>query len=242
MLENISVILVEPSGPMNIGMAARAMKNCGITRLKLVAPVAYRPDKAYMMACSAKDVVDNAGIFGTLKEALKGETCSVALSRRMTRTRAPYYRLEEILPRLSERAKRGGIALVFGREADGLTREELYECDYRVSIRTSKKFGSLNLAQAVLLACHSFFMAADVDKETVNDFFASNEETAPMFEDFAKLLIEIGYDHAGDVKLRQKIVQAFKETCGRAGLRRKDVNMFLGIWSQIRKSIAGNRN
>jgi len=237
MLENISVILVGPSGPMNIGMAARAMKNCGVTRLKLVSPVDYKPDKAYMMACSAKDVVDGAHIFETLKDALEDESCSVAFSRRMTRTRAPYYPLEEILPELSKRAGKGRIAFVFGREADGLTKEELYECDYRVFIRTSKKFGSLNLAQAVLLACHYFFMSTDADKEPSTGFFAVNKETAPMFDDFANLLVEIGYNHAGDVKLRKKIVQAFKETCGRAGLRRKDVNMFRGIWAQIRQAI-----
>ncbi|OGQ50313.1 MAG: hypothetical protein A3I09_00895 [Deltaproteobacteria bacterium RIFCSPLOWO2_02_FULL_47_10] len=235
---NISIILVNPQGSMNIGMAARAMKNCGITNLKLVNPVNFKPKDAHMMACSARNVVDEAKLFSSLDEALHGEACSAAFSRRMAKTRAPYYSLDDVAPVLAGRAEGGRVALVFGRETDGLTREELYRCDFRVYIPTSKEFGSLNLAQAVLLAAHALFKKTDEGKTEETDFFSGNEEISPMIGDFEKLLFEIGYDHKDDEKLRNKIVQAFREICGRAGLRHKDVNMFLGIWAMIRKNLS----
>lgn len=240
MLSNISVILVNPSGSMNIGMAARAMKNFGITRLRLVDPVAFKPSQAYMMAVGAKDLVDGAEHFKKLSDALRDITCSVAFSRRMTKERAPYYSLEDTSDTIMKRASKGRIALVFGSEADGLTRDELYQCDFRVYIETSESFGSLNLAQAVLLACHELFKKrgqAAFPFPKNEEFFADKKTVKPMLIDLEKLLVEIGYDSKSDTKLRKKIVQAFTEICGRAGLRPKDVNMFLGIWSQIRKNL-----
>lgn len=236
-LDNIYVILVNPSGSMNIGMAARAMKNFDITHLRLVAPVEFKQNQAYMMAVGAKDIVDNAERFQKLSDALKDISCSVAFSRRMTKERAPFYSLDEISMKLAERAQNGRLGLVFGREADGLTREELYQCDFRTYIPTSASFGSLNLAQAVLIACQEIFKRSADSKITTENFFEDQRTVGPMLNDLEKLLFEIGYNRRGDTKLREKIIQAFKEICGRAGLRKKDVNMFLGIWSQIRKNL-----
>jgi tRNA/rRNA methyltransferase len=260
MLQNISVILVNPKGSRNIGMAARAMKNFDITSLVLVDPVNFKLREAHEMACGAKDVVDSAARFNGLSEALSGFTCSFAFSRRMAKNRIPYYSLQEALPRIAERSRKGKISLVFGREADGLTREELYQCDYRVYIPTSNEWGSLNLAQAVILVCYeifcnnerrhprergdlvnsrdSRFRGNDMARyDNVSGFFAPRSEVASMLKDLQRLLIEIGYTGSTDEKLRKKIVQAFGEIVGRAGLRHKDVNMFLGLWSQVRKNL-----
>jgi TrmH family RNA methyltransferase len=239
MLSNVLVVLVEPQGPMNVGMAARAMKNCAITSLRLVAPVKYSPEKAHMMACSAKDIVNSADIFPNLSSALEDTTCSFAFTRRLTKNRTPYYSLQEALPHMTRHAARGKTALVFGRETDGLTRDELFRCDFRVYIPTSKKFGSLNLAQAVLLACHSLFMASAEEHDMVpqDEFHADQTAVKPMLDNIARLLLEIGYTNASDVKLRRKIIQALKEIFGRSGLRTKDVNMFHGLCTQVRKAI-----
>ncbi|MBI2341796.1 MAG: RNA methyltransferase [Deltaproteobacteria bacterium] len=236
MLDNFSVTLVEPQGSLNIGMVARAMKNCGINKLKLVNPVKYNQTEAYRMACFAKDVVDGAGFFTDLKDALADETCSVAFTRRLSKTRKPHYELEEIAPVLAKRVKKGRVALVFGREDDGLTNDELYQCDFRVHIPTFEPYGSLNLAQAVLIACYEIFRKSYNLKLDKADMFVDQKELRPMLASLDDMLIKIGYDDDGG-KLRKKIMQAFKEICGRSGLRRKDVNMFLGIWSRVRKSI-----
>lgn len=235
-MNNISVILVKPAGSMNIGMAARAMKNCGIINLKLVSPIYFKQKEAHMMAVGAKDVVDSSIHYRTLAEALADETCSFAFSRRMAKDREPYYSLDEAGPVMTKRALKGKLALVFGNEADGLTKDELYRCDFRVYIPTSETFGSLNLAQAVLLACFEIFRKTQAPRTRSEDFFAPNSEIKPMLDSLSRLLSEIGYNTKHEGKLRKKIRQAFAEIVGRAGLRHKDVNMFLGIFSQVRKT------
>lgn len=222
---------------MNIGQAARAMNNSEITRLKLVDPEKFHKQDAYMMACNSRHIVDEALYFDSLEKALEDETCSFAFSRRTAKNRVPYYSLEEMIPEIVKRANKGNVTLVFGREADGLTREELYQCDYRVYIPTSEKCGSLNLAQAVLIACHEIFKASGRFKEEEKDFFADNKTINPMLKDLDKLLIEIGYNYKSDIPLRKKIIQNHKEIFGRAGLQVRDVNMFLGIFSKIRSNL-----
>ncbi len=238
----ISVILVCPQGSMNIGMAARAMRNFEIKRLKLVTPEHFNRQQADMMACNAKDVVDKAEFFDKLEDALSDETCSVAFSRRLSKDRDPHYPLEEIMPTLAKRLRKGNLALVFGRETDGLTQEEIYQCDFRVYIPTTEDnaCGSINLAQAVLIACYEI-SRLEISGPVAAGSLATNAEIKPMLKDFDKLLKEIGYDNKGDFPLRKKIIQAFREIIGRAGLRPKDVNMFLGIFGQVRKNLRSQR-
>ena len=237
-LDNVCVVLCDPSGSMNIGQTARAMKNCDITDLRIVAGKKINIGEAHMMAMSAKDIVDSAKRFDTLPEAVADCTCALAMSRRVVRTRAPFYSIEEMAPKVIERAAKGKVALVFGSERDGLSHEQVYQCDYRVYIPTSETYGSLNLAQAVVLTCHRVFSAyRETQPVKKDEFFAPRSEVEVMLNDFEKMLSEIGYNHRGDVRLRAKIMQATKEIYGRAGLRHKDVNMLIGIFAQIRKAI-----
>ena len=238
MLKNVTIILVEPQGPLNIGMVARAMANCGIYDLRLVNPVKYKKEEALRMACFAKDIVNNLKTFPILESALADASCSAAFTRRVSKDRAPYYYLKEAVPILLRRLAKGRLALVFGRETDGLTNDEIYQCDWRVSIPTSEPDGSLNLAQAVLIACYELFKKTPGAEREKKEFFAPHSETSVVIRDFDKLMFEIGYDDQDSGKLRQKIVRAFKDITGRAGIKPKEINMFLGIWAQIRKSMA----
>ena len=77
MLQNIRVVLVNTSHPGNIGGAARAMKNMGLSRLVLVDPEDFPSREAVARASGATDILDNAVVVATLEEALAG--CSVAL-------------------------------------------------------------------------------------------------------------------------------------------------------------------
>ncbi len=244
MLKNISVILVEPEGSLNIGMVARAMKNCGITRLKIVNPVRYSEEDANFMACEAKDVVAGIEFYETLEDAFADETCTIGMTRRLSKKRTPFYYLDELGSNILKRSKKNRCALVFGRERTGLSNEELNACDYRVAIHTHKICGSLNLAQAVLLACYELFRRSDevnlqtkTKKEKMN-VFAARKMITPIYSNFDKTLQILGYQNVKDTNLRNTVVKSFKDICGRAGLREREVNMFQGIFSRIRDKIA----
>jgi TrmH family RNA methyltransferase len=213
------------------------MKNCGFSDLRIVNPQKYKKDEAYKMACFAKDIVDKMEFYPTLLMALADISTSVAFARRVSKTRAPYYYLDEISKELVKRNKKGRMAFVFGRETDGLTNDEIHQCDLRVSIPTCEPNGSLNLAQAVLLACYEIFKKSSSAKREKKEFFVAQSEMRPMIADFDKLMFEIGYDDRDEGQLRGKITAAFKDICCRAGLKEKEVNMFYGIWASVREVI-----
>ncbi len=160
MESRLAIVLVSPQGPANIGAAARAMKNFGLTDLRLVDPVPFLNDEAYTWACDAKDLLHSAKVCQSLDEALADLAFAAAFTRRFGRSRKRHVTIEEAGPTIASRASDGGTALVFGREDAGLTNEEVARCDMTVRIPTSDEFPSINLAQSVLLACYEFGRSA----------------------------------------------------------------------------------
>ena len=123
-LQNVRVVLVNTSHPGNIGGAARAMKNMGLSRLVLVDPIEFPSSEAVARASGATDVLDDAQVVATLEEALVG--CSVAFGTSARDRRIPWPLLD---PRetgavcVEQVGADAEVALVFGREYAGLTNE-----------------------------------------------------------------------------------------------------------------------
>jgi tRNA/rRNA methyltransferase len=256
MLENVSIILVEPAGDENVGMAARAMKNCGLTDLRLVKPVPFKTRGAKKWACNALDVLAKARVYKDLEDAISDVSLVVALSRREGRQRPPLLSHDKAASTILKRAKKGRVALIFGREADGLDRKELALCDMVWTIPTSKGYPSLNLAQAVLLASHELFECLSlfatrrnlqVSQEIAtpatelwrarNDLrsFVPKKEVKPVLKELYKALTYLGYDDRENGKLRKKIMNEFERLFDRGGLFRKNVNMFMGLTARIKQ-------
>lgn len=149
--DHISVILVNTSHPGNIGSAARAMKTMGLSRLILVAPEQYPADQAYHLASGADDVLDHATVVATFDEAVADQQWVFGASARSRSIPwpvvSPRISGEMILERLTHTPTK--IALVFGREASGLTNDELMRCHYHVQIPSNPEYGVLNIAMAV---------------------------------------------------------------------------------------------
>jgi tRNA/rRNA methyltransferase len=153
--ERFDVVLVKPRNPLNIGAAARAMANFGFRRLKVVAPFAPTWREA-RSAVDSQDVLINAVESITLGEAVAGATLVVG-------TGSLNYRKPEqpvvVLPLLAhlvnqELASGGRVALVFGPEKHGLTREDLSWCHLLVEIPTDPGQPSMNLGQAVAVCLY----------------------------------------------------------------------------------------
>ena len=160
MLQNIRVVLVNTSHPGNIGGAARAMKNMGLSRLVLVDPEDFPSSEAVARASGATDILDNAVVVATLEEALAG--CSVALGTSARDRRIPWPLLDprECATTALQQVELGGeVALVFGREYAGLTNDELQRCQFHVHIPSNPDFSSLNLAAAVQVLAYELRLA-----------------------------------------------------------------------------------
>ena len=160
------VILARPQLGENIGAAARAMKNCGLTDLRLVAPRDGWPNPAALpLAAAGKDIIESAEVYKTLGDALHDVTFLVATSARPRdmaksvldpRTAAP------LLVRHHEEVKDAGsyAGLLFGAERSGLDNNELALADVIVQADLNPEATSLNLSQAVFLMAWEWRVAA----------------------------------------------------------------------------------
>ena len=153
------IILVRPQLGENIGAAARAMMNCGLTDLRLVAPRDGWPNKAALpMAAGGASIIEAATIHASIAEAAHDLTFLAALSAR--RRDMPVHTSD---PRgvTADLLRHGGKSgLMFGPEASGLDNEDVVRADCLVTADLNPDYPSLNLAQAVLLMAWEWRAAA----------------------------------------------------------------------------------
>jgi len=153
--DRLDVVLVSPRNPLNIGAAARAMANFGFRRLAVVAPYEehWREAKS---AIGASDLLQSAKRTECLAEAVADCTLVVGTGTLTYRKpEQPVILLPDLGPLVSRELERGGrVAVVFGPEKHGLTREDLSYCHMLVEIPTDAHQPSMNLGQAVAVCLY----------------------------------------------------------------------------------------
>ena len=157
-----AIVLVEPQLAENIGATARAMANFALSRLRLVKPLQGWPnDKARAMAAGADRILDNAALYDSLDAAIADCNYVLAASARnhdqAKPVIGPQAAAEQIAPKVA-----GGetVAIVFGRERNGLENDEVARADAILTLPVNPAFASLNLAQAVLVVGYEWFKLA----------------------------------------------------------------------------------
>ncbi|MGM3387407.1 tRNA (cytosine(32)/uridine(32)-2'-O)-methyltransferase TrmJ [Stutzerimonas stutzeri] len=248
-LENIRVVLVNTSHPGNIGGAARAMKNMGLSRLYLVDPEDFPSSEAVARASGATDILDAAVVVSTLEEALTG--CSVAMGTSARDRRIPWPLLD---PRESgsvcmEQAGQGAeVALVFGREYAGLTNDELQRCHYHVHIPSNPDFSSLNLAAAVQVLTYEVRMAwlatsgqpTKQEKLETTSMLNAQPVTADELEHYyahlQQTLVDIGFL---DPNRPRHLMPRLRRLYGRSGISKLEMNILRGILTETQKAVRG---
>src|SRR5215469_15068217 len=159
------VVLVEPQLGENIGSAARAMANFGLARLRLVKPRQGWPnEKARMMAAGADRVLDGAQLYDTLEAAIVDCSFVLATTARAHDQAKPVLGPQEAAAEMTPRIAAGEtVALVFGRERNGLENHEVGLADRIVTLPVNPAFASLNLAQAIVIVAYEWFKRAGGD-------------------------------------------------------------------------------
>jgi tRNA/rRNA methyltransferase len=194
------VVLVEPQLGENIGAAARAMANFGLSRLRLVKPRQSWPnDKARMMATGAGRILDGAVIYDDLQAAIADCTFVLATTARAHDQAKPVVSAAEAAALIAPRIAAGEtVAVLFGRERNGLENDEVALADRIVTLPVNPAFASLNLAQAVVIVAYEWFKlvsggklpfampkkSAPAAKEQLFAFFASLERELEKVEFF----------------------------------------------------------
>ena len=160
-LDNVVVVLDEPQNVVNIAAVVRAMKNMGLSGLRLVRPADFDAWRIEGIAHRTEDIVEGAMILPSLQEALADAVYVVGTTARPRTSQRNYLRPREAASRVVERAGDGVVAILFGREDRGLGNEALDQCHGVTIIPTNPQYSSLNLAQAVLLMSYEVFLASE---------------------------------------------------------------------------------
>ena len=194
------VILVEPQLGENIGAAARAMANFGLSRLRLVKPLQGWPnERARVMAAGADRVLDGAALFDSLNDAIGDCSFVLATTARNHDQAKPVVSAETAAAEMVPRVASGeNVAIVFGRERIGLENHEVALADRIVTLPVNPAFASLNLAQAVVVVAYEWFKRASggelpfstpeksppAPKQQLDAFFADLERELERVEFF----------------------------------------------------------
>jgi len=232
-LGNIDIILVRTTHPGNIGSAARAMKNMGLTQLILVDPQYFPHPDATALAAGAEDVLENAIIVESLPDALKDYDLILGTSCRDRHLTWPSMDARECGQYLQSNQQYKKAAILFGSERTGLTNEELQHCSYQIHIPTNPEYDSLNLAQAVQVICYELRMAGEVEqpKETANQKLATHEELQGYYEHLEQTLLDIGYLKPDRPRY---LMKHLRRLYNRAQPTTDEINILRGILKNMR--------
>ncbi|MCX6777697.1 MAG: RNA methyltransferase [Candidatus Micrarchaeota archaeon] len=223
----IRVVLVEPEHGMNIGACARAMKNFGFTDLMIVNPKADHLGRdAMMYSKHAREVLTGAKVAGTLSAATAD--CDFVIGTTGI-ARGVDTLKEPITPRqLSARLRkrRAKCAVVFGREGTGLSGDEIKECDFVVSIPTSKKYPVMNLSHALAVILYELRAEGGFPRQP-----AGAREKEELMRTFSEITDRV----AGSMRNPEKSKLAFRRVIGRSLASEIEVSALLCVMKKIMK-------
>jgi tRNA/rRNA methyltransferase len=233
------IILVRPQLGENIGMAARAMLNCGLSSLRLVKPRDGWPNPKAQRAASGADVVlDKAKVFDSVADAVADLEHVVATS---ARNRELSQRI--LTARRAAAEMRGWIGqsrrvgILFGPERTGLENDDMVHADTVLSIPLNPQFSSLNVAQAVLLVAYEWAAAGEgTPAERMSDHSArpaTKDELVNLFAHLERALDESGF--LRNKAMRPAMVNNLRALLQRSAMTEQEVRSFHGVIKYLAK-------
>ena len=239
---NLKVVLVEPSGPINVGSIARLCSNFNVDQLRIVSPKCdIYSLETKKMALKGINFIRNCNIYESLIDSISD--CDLVLA---TCGRIHYPKeyeqdsIENISTWIRNFKEVKNLAILFGREDRGLTNRELLMAHKVITISTHESFPSLNLSHAVSIVLYEFSKIAKTNnilKKKDLDF-ATSKQIEDSFLEIENLLLKTGYvlPHTLDAKISK-----FKKYIHRSETSKNELNILRGIVHQINWALE-NRN
>jgi TrmH family RNA methyltransferase len=230
LLDNISIVLVDTKTPANIGATARCMMNMGLSHLLLVRPPRDPLQQATKLAAGAGAILEQAKTATTLKEALTGYGLVFGASRHEGRLRRNIHSSRDAARTIVPLLPRNRVAVVFGNEVNGLTREDLAFCNEFIYIPSSAAFPSLNLSHAVLIVAYELFLASLDSAPPAGDVYAAADALEDFYTHLEKTLIEIEFFEPSRT---DRMMFTLRQIFGRSRLSKRDVNILRGMLTAV---------
>ena len=228
------IILVRPQLGENIGKAARAMLNFGLTEMRLVSPRDGWPNPdAGPSAAGADIVLERAQLFDSLAEAVADCAHVYATTVRKRGVTKPVVTPQEAAQEI--RVAQGRSAFVFGPERSGLETEDVALARKILTVPINPEFGSLNLAQAVILCAYEWSKQAALEQPTITDLGepAPQEELEGMIGQFTTLLEKVGYFFPPDRAPATKLT--LRNLLTKPGWNHLEVRTLRGVLSHLNR-------
>ena len=230
-------ILVRPQMAENIGMTARAMMNCGIYDLRVVAPRESPFDeKAYAASSGADPVLREAKVYDDLKSAVADLNFVLATTARPRHLSKPVFEAAE-MQKVFEKASMplSKIGVLFGCERTGLENEELECADALLTIPLNPEHTSLNLSQAVLLVGYECLKSVARGQlkaaETPENPLADKADIQMFLDKLNAALTEKGYYRLTDK--RPKMQQNLDNIFLKSGLTKQEIKTLHGVLKSL---------
>lgn len=236
-LDRTVVVLNEPQDLVNIALIIRAMKNMGLSRLRVVRPAEFDAWRITGIAHDTEDIVEAVESFDDLPEALADCTYVLGATARKRTVKQDWWGPEEAARELTSRGDR--VAIVFGREDRGLTNDQLDLCHGLVRIPTSDH-SSMNIGHAAVVLFYEWRKAALGEQVDARDLVskkqrdmpaASHEELETFFGIWQRAMEEIGLFRAVDPIPKMR---SFRQMFQRTRLDRRELGLLeASAWEVI---------
>ncbi|MDR0410580.1 MAG: RNA methyltransferase [Treponema sp.] len=227
-LSDVIIILVRPEEPGNIGAVCRAMKNCGLSRLRLVNPLTQDEVVIRARAVHATDVWEKAEIFDTLAPTLVDCGVVIGTTRRHGHKRGLSMLPEEAVHFIQDHG--GTAALVFGNERTGLEDAELALCGFSSHIPTAEDFPSLNLSHAVQIFAYELFRCLGSSKSVPGKWTPMDmSKIVTIASSITDSLASLGFYKQRDREYQEKF---FRNVISRAGLSEREGVYMVDIFAK----------
>ena len=232
--DQVRVVMVNTTEPGNIGAAARAMKNMGLSKLYLVNPEGYPSAVATARASGADDVLSSAVVCDSLEEALQGAQLVIGASARQ---RSVKWRQLDVLESCQEIAEVAAVnqqqvAVVFGTEKSGLTNEELDLCQVLMTIPGNPDYFSLNVASAIQVFAYQHFVYQNSGEFDADTNEAANfDEVENFYTHLEQVLTHI--DYFEEKRPKALLMRRLRRLFSRTQLEKEEVAILRGILRNI---------
>ena len=254
MLAQLRIVMVETTHPGNIGAAARAMKTMGLSDLRLISPKHFPSDEATARASGAGSILEHAQVVSSLDEAIGDADLVIGTSARQRRIPWPCVTPRQLAAQVQADLSDNPalkIAILFGREARGLTNEELQRCNLHVSIPPDDEYGVLNVAAAVQLLSYEMRLALvgeglELEASRSRRFQmslpelvwdepqASNQELNRLLEHLLEVAVQSGFlNPQNPAQVETRLRRLFM----RARPDRMEVSILRGILSSVQRKM-----
>jgi TrmH family RNA methyltransferase len=236
MSQPIRIVLVDPSHPGNVGAAARAMKNMGLSELVLVRPREFPSEEATVRASQAVDLLERARVTDSIAAAVEG--CGFVLGTSARPRSANWTVLDprEAARRAIDESARGPVAVLFGGERNGLSNDDLSVCHALLNVPADPAYESLNLAQAVQIVSWELRMAGGAEPRRLEAEAppATAEQVARLHAHLAAVLPQIGFIGERNIA---NLGFRLQRLLARAVPDEKEVQILRGLLTAVQRSI-----